>query len=108
MHWNGYPEKQPRFGKIIYTAVFALLGNMRIPVQIDVGFGDAVIPEPKASEWPMPLDFPPAPLLVYCPETTIAEKLHAAEILGTANSRMKDFFDLFWLCKHREFNGGEL
>ncbi|MEZ5328662.1 MAG: nucleotidyl transferase AbiEii/AbiGii toxin family protein, partial [Verrucomicrobiales bacterium] len=88
--------------------LFALLGRMRIPVQIDVGFGDAITPAPKTSEWPMPLDFPPAPLLVYCPETTIAEKLHAAEILGTANSRMKDFFDLFWLCKNRDFDGGEL
>ena len=88
--------------------LFAMLGRMRIPVQIDVGFGDAITPEPTTSEWPMPLEFPPAPLLVYRPETTIAEKLHAAETLGTANSRMKDFYDLMWLCQNREFDGDEL
>jgi hypothetical protein len=58
--------------------LIARLGNIRIPVQVDVGFGDAITPEAKTAEWPMVLDFPPVLLLVYCPETTIAEKLHAA------------------------------
>ena len=58
--------------------LIARLGNIRIPVQVDVGFGDAITPEAKTAEWPMVLDFPPVSLLVYCPETTIAEKLHAA------------------------------
>lgn len=39
--------------------------------------------------------------MVYRPETTNAEKLQAAEILATANSPMKDFFDLLWLCKNQ-------
>lgn len=85
--------------------LIARLGNIRIPVQVDVGFGDAITPEAKIAEWPGILDFPPVSLLAYCPETAIAEKLHAAVVLGTANSRMKDFFDLYWLSRHQSFNG---
>jgi len=85
--------------------LIARLGNIRIPVQVDVGFGDAITPEARREEWPGVLDFPPVSLLAYCPETTIAEKLHAAVVLATANSRMKDFFDLHWLCRHKSFHG---
>ncbi len=83
----------------------AHLGNIRIPAQVDVGFGDAITPEAKTLEWPMPLDFPSVPLLAYCPETAIAEKLQAAVVLGTANSRMKDFYDIHWLSVHQAFSG---
>ena len=81
----------------------ARLGNIRIPVQVDVGFGDAITPEAKTVEWPGVLGFPPVSLLAYCPETTIAEKFHAAVVLETANSRMKDFFDIYWLSCHQSF-----
>ena len=83
----------------------ALLGKMRIPAQIDVGFGDSITPEAETAEWLMPLDFPSVALLVYRPETSIAEKLEAAVKLGTANSRMKDFYDLHWLSLHQTFSG---
>ncbi|MCU0750912.1 MAG: nucleotidyl transferase AbiEii/AbiGii toxin family protein [Akkermansiaceae bacterium] len=83
----------------------ARLGNIRIPVQVDVGFGDAIIPEPRIVEWPGVLDYPPVSLLAYCPETSIAEKFHAAVVLETANSRMKDFFDIYWLSRHQTFKG---
>lgn len=86
----------------------ACLGNIRIPVQVDVGFGDAITPEATTAKWPGVLDFPPVSLLAYCPETTIAEKLHAAVVLGTANSRMKDFFDIYWLSCHKPFHGNLL
>ncbi len=88
--------------------LIARLGNIRIPVQVDVGFGDAITPKAMVAEWPGVLDFPPVSLLAYCPETTIAEKLHAAVVLGTANSRMKDFFDIHWLCCHQSFLGRTL
>jgi hypothetical protein len=88
--------------------LIACLGNIRIPVQVDVGFGDAITPEARVAAWPGVLDFPPVSLLAYCPETTIAEKLHAAVVLGTANSRMKDFFDIHWLCCHQSFRGKTL
>ena len=86
----------------------AHLGNMRIPAQIDVGFGDAITPKAEFAQWTMPLDFPPVQLLAYRPETTIAEKLHAAVELGTANSRMKDFYDMHWLSLHHAFAGKRL
>lgn len=85
--------------------LIARLGNIRIPVQVDVGFGDAITPDAWIAEWPSVLDFPPVSLLAYCPETTIAEKLHAAVVLSTANSRMKDFFDLHWLSHNMSFDG---
>lgn len=88
--------------------LIARLGNIRIPVQVDVGFGDAITPEAKTAEWPGVLDFSPVSLLTYCPETTIAEKFHAAVILETANSRMKDFFDIYWLSCHQSFYGKRL
>jgi hypothetical protein len=82
----------------------AKLAEALVRVQIDVGFGDAITPEAIEVEWRELLGFPEARLLAYPPETVIAEKLEAATVLGLANSRMKDFFDLDWLCRHREFD----
>lgn len=82
----------------------ATLAGAVVRVQIDVGFGDAITPGVMEVEWRELLGFPEARLLAYPPETVIAEKLEAATVLGLANSRMKDFFDLDWLCCHREFD----
>lgn len=81
----------------------ATLGKVRIPAQVDIGFGDAIVPEAKATSWPMPLGFPEVPIHAYQPETSIAEKVQAAVVLDMANSRMKDFFDIDWLSRHCEF-----
>lgn len=71
------------------------LKNVRCPVQLDVGYGDAVTPGPEEALYPTLLDDLPAPRLrVYPRETVIAEKLEAIATLGIANSRMKDYFDL--------------
>ncbi len=70
-----------------------------------MGFGDAITPEAAEGEWQDLLDFPAARLLIYPPETVIAEKLEAAVSLGRNNSRMKDFFDLHWLSQYQSFNG---
>ena len=73
----------------------ASLDGARLLLQVDVGFGDAVEPPP-----PVELTFPvllpaDAPRLrAYSPEAVVAEKLHAMVLLGIANSRMKDFYDL--------------
>lgn len=88
----------------VRVVTHATLAGAVVRVQIDVGFGDAVTPEPIGVEWRELLGFPEARLLAYPPETVIAEKLEAATVLGLANSRMKDFFDLDWLCRHREFD----
>lgn len=86
----------------------ARLGNTRLPVQVDVGIGDAVTPAPEWLDYPGLLDLPRARLRVYRPETAIAEKLHAMVVLGEANSRIKDFFDIHALSQHERFEAGVL
>ncbi len=81
------------------------LGTARVHVQVDVGIGDAVYPEPQWLEYPGLLDLPHPRMLAYRPETTIAEKLHAMVVLGEINSRMRDFFDILALAQHKNFEG---
>jgi hypothetical protein len=81
------------------------LGKARIPMQIDIGFGDRVTPGPVEIEYPSVLGTPGANLLGYTPETTIAEKFHVMLQRGTLNSRMKDFFDIWALSGARSFDG---
>ena len=83
----------------------ARLGKARLRVQVDVGIGDAVFPEPTWLEYPALLGFPRPRLRAYHPETSIAEKLHAMVVLGQANSRMRDFFDIHALAQHEPFDG---
>lgn len=87
----------------IRAMLVAELAGARIPLQIDIGFGDAITPSPAVIEWSGLLGFPVARLLAYPPESVIAEKLEAAVILGIGNSRMKDFYDLLWLSNHQSF-----
>lgn len=86
----------------------ARLGKMKLPVQIDVGIGDAVTPEPEWLDYPSLLGMPPARLRAYRPETSIAEKFHIMATLGLANSRMKDFFDIAALAERESFEGERL
>ncbi len=89
----------------------AHLGNARIPLQIDIGFGDAITPGVEAVEFPLLLNTPALPaakLKAYPRETVIAEKLEAMVSLGMANSRMKDFYDLFTLAQNFPFDGAIL
>ena len=84
----------------------ALLGKMRNRVQIDVGFGDAITPEPQRTAFPTLLDeHVPPKLLMYPLETVVAEKFEAAIDLAEANSRMKDFRDLYVLAVTTPFDG---
>jgi predicted nucleotidyltransferase component of viral defense system len=86
----------------------ARLGKTRLPMQIDCGFGDAVFPEAKLAEYPTSLEFPAPLLRVYPPETIIAEKVHAIVKLGLQNSRLKDFYDIWFLTETRAINGRAL
>lgn len=86
----------------------ALLGATRLKVQVDVGVGDAVEPEPVVLDYPSLLDLPRPRLRAYRPETAIAEKLHAMVSLGATNSRMRDFFDINALAVRRPFDGAVL
>jgi len=84
------------------------LEQAKIPLQVDVGFGDAVVPRPAETTYPTILDFPPPRLRIYSGETVIAEKLHAMVMLGMLNSRMKDFYDLWTLRNAFAFDGAVL
>ncbi len=84
------------------------LDTARIHMQIDVGFGDIVHPEPVESELPTILDFPAPKLLCYSRESAIAEKFEAMLKLGELNSRMKDFFDIWLLSQQFDYDGADL
>lgn len=90
------------------VTLIGLLGPARLTVQVDVGIGDAVSPVPEWLEYPSLLGLPAPRLRAYQPETSIAEKLHAMVSLGRANSRMKDFFDIFMLSEAESFDGPRL
>lgn len=81
------------------------LENARIPIQVDIVFGDVVTPGPVEAEFPTLLDFPAPKLLAYPRESVIAEKFEAMVKLGIANSRMKDFYDLWKLSRDFNFDG---
>jgi Nucleotidyl transferase AbiEii toxin, Type IV TA system len=85
------------------------LDNARIPLQVDIGFGDAVTPAPEAISYPVLLDDLPAPQLRAYPKyTVVAEKFHAICLLGMTNTRMKDYFDLSVLLDEGTLDAGQL
>lgn len=84
------------------------LDAARITIQIDIGFGDVLYPGPEVSELPTILDSPAPKLLCYSRESTIAEKFEAMVKLGSLNSRMKDFFDIWMLSRQFDFDGADL
>ncbi|MCP4414362.1 MAG: nucleotidyl transferase AbiEii/AbiGii toxin family protein [Gammaproteobacteria bacterium] len=89
----------------VRVTFFAKLDNARVKLQIDIGFGDVVHPEPIEAELPTILDFPAPRLLCYSRESAIAEKFEAMVKLGELNSRMKDFYDIWLLSRQFEFDG---
>jgi len=84
------------------------LAGARIPIQADIGFGDAVTPEPERVKYPTLLGSPAPVLRAYPRETVIAEKYQALAYLGMANSRMKDFYDLWFMAHRFDFDGATL
>ncbi len=85
--------------------LFGNLAGARIPIQADIGFGDAVTPEPREIEYPTLLGNPAPILKVYPRETVVTEKYQALVNLGMANSRMKDFYDLWIIAREFDFDG---
>jgi predicted nucleotidyltransferase component of viral defense system len=86
----------------------AALAGARIPITVDIGFGDAVEPGVEDIDLPVLLDMPSPHLRAYPPETVIAEKFHAMVALGRANSRMKDYYDVWMLTSAFEFESERL
>ncbi len=82
----------------------ASLEQARIRLQVDIGFGDVVDPAPARTAYPAILSHVQPPTLrMYPPETVIAEKLQAMVVLDIRNSRMKDFYDLWYLSRNWPF-----
>jgi hypothetical protein len=94
-------REENEFGGVRVTLT-ASLGNARISIQVDIGFGDASVPE--EIDYPTLLTgFAVPHLLAYRKETAIAEKVHTMVVLDRSNSRMKDFFDVYVLSEEFEF-----
>ncbi|HEY5730130.1 MAG TPA: nucleotidyl transferase AbiEii/AbiGii toxin family protein [Anaerolineales bacterium] len=105
LHIHGERIKEDAEYEGIRITMAARLGNTRLAIQIDIGFADVVTPAPERLDYPTILDFPAPHLYGYPPETVIAEKFQAMTVLGMANSRMKDFYDVWTLITHFEFEG---
>ena len=86
----------------------ATIAGGRLPIQIDIGFGDVITPEPIEIDFPTLLDMPAPVLSAYPPESVVAEKTQALVSLGIANSRMKDFYDLWMIAQTLTFEGDKL
>jgi predicted nucleotidyltransferase component of viral defense system len=84
------------------------LQNARVPMQIDIGFGDVVTPAALLTKYPVLLDFAVPQILGYNRETVVAEKFEAMTKLGLLNSRMKDFYDILILSRQFNFDGTTL
>jgi hypothetical protein len=84
------------------------LGSAKVYMQVDIGFGDIVYPDPEESDLPTILEFPAPRLLCYSRESSISEKLEAMVKLGALNSRMKDFYDIWLFSQEFDFEGAKL
>ena len=88
--------------------LLAELAGARIPMQIDVGFGDAVYPEPELASFPVLLPMEAPLIRAYPREAAIAEKFHAMVVLDIRNSRMKDFYDIWFMANTWTFDMASL
>jgi len=96
-------KKEDRY-KGVRIRMLAHIGQARVLLQFDIGFGDSVYPTPVYQEYPVLLDGLPPRLKVYPQYTVLAEKLSAVVDLAMRNSRLKDYFDLWVLLGHFEFD----
>jgi hypothetical protein len=97
-------RKEAHYARIRVT-LLGILDGARCAVQIDVGYGDAITPEPERVTFPVLLDDMAAPVMrAYPAYTVVAEKYQAMVSLGMVNTRLKDYFDLWMLAKHVPFD----
>lgn len=92
----------------IRLKTIAYLGKTRIPITIDIGFGDAMTDRDYTIDYPSLLDMPPATIRAYPPATVVAEKFQAIVALGLVNSRMKDYYDLWAIHNTQSLKPKEL
>ncbi|MBI4908188.1 MAG: nucleotidyl transferase AbiEii/AbiGii toxin family protein [Acidobacteria bacterium] len=92
----------------VRVRVIARLAQARIPLQIDIGFGDRVFPAAVEIDYPTLLEMPAPRIHAYSMESVIAEKIEAMVALGMLNSRMKDFYDVWFLARTFAFEPSTL
>lgn len=92
----------------ISAAFSAHLFTAKLPMRIDFGFSDTILPHPAKVKYPTLLEFPAPELKGYTPQTSIAEKFESIIRLGFANTRMKDFYDIWLLIQQFDFDLQEL
>ena len=92
----------------IRLKIDATLGQARKRLQMDIGFGDIIIPGANLMEFPTLLEEKPPKLKAYSIESIISEKFEAMVKLAMANSRMKDFYDVYSLSLKYNFQGSRL
>lgn len=86
----------------------ARLGESELTIQVDIGFGNAIVPGPQEAEYRTILGDPPPRVLAYPAESVVSEKLHAMVTLGERNSRFKDFYDIHVLAQEFRFERSTL
>ena len=102
LKWEPIREGQTYHGVRLHFK--AKLTTAVIPLQVDVGFGDLIDPKPRLTRYPTLLDSPSPNVLAYAKETVVAEKLHAMVVHGMVNSRLKDYYDIWFLLRHFHFS----
>lgn len=100
-------REDARYGGIRIETT-ATIERARVPIQVDIGFGDAITPGADEIDYPTLLGAEGVRLRAYPRETVVAEKLEALVSLGFINSRMKDFYDLLMMARHFDFDGPSL
>ena len=103
---RGAPIKEADEYSGVRVIFDAYLGDSKIPnLQVDIGVGDSVYPQPKEEVYQGLLDLPKAHLRIYPVEAILAEKIHALEKHGYLNSRMKDIYDIWYIASNQKING---
>ena len=92
----------------VHIKVTGYIDKSKQVIQFDVGYGDVVVPEAVVMEYPSLLDMECPKILAYSYDSVVAEKFEAMIALAEANSRMKDFYDIFMLSRHFSFDGAIL
>lgn len=92
----------------VNVSIMGYLDRTEVPVSIDIGFGDVIYPQRVKMEFPVLLDMEVPEVYAYSIYSVIAEKFEAFVSLGLANSRYKDFYDIYILADHYDLEGAEL
>ena len=92
----------------VKVSILGHLDKTKVPISIDIGFGDIVYPERMKMDFPVLLDMDIPKVYAYSISSVVAEKFEAFVSLGLANSRYKDFYDIYVLSDRYNFDGKEL